>query len=90
MVGNLTDSMYVAREQQQQAQQKTSFSFGSISSIIANVIVTFNVIVIKLIAAQGRSSAIMATLMHVLMATKMTFESMWNGIPGKMIQMLGS
>jgi hypothetical protein len=90
MVGNLTDSMYAAREQQQQAQQKSSSSFGSIYSIFANVIVTFNVIIIKLIAAQGKSSAIMATLMHVLATTKVTFESMWNGVPGKMIQMLGS
>lgn len=90
MVGNLTDSMYAAREQQVQAQQKSSSSFGSIYSIFAKVIVTFNVIVIKLIAAQGRSSAIMTTLMHVLSTTKTTFESMWNGVPGKMIQMLGS
>ena len=56
---------------------------------LQNVVVVFHVIIIKLIAAQGRTSAIMTTLMHVLVTAKLTFESMWNGIPGKMIQTIG-
>ncbi len=88
MVTNLTNNMVAAKEQQDQAQKKSTASFGSIYSIFGNVIVAFNIIVIKLIAAQGKSSAIMTTLMHVLQTTKLTFESMWNGVPGKMIQML--
>lgn len=88
MVTNLTNSMAAAKDQQDEAQKKSTTSFGSIFSIFGSVIVTFNVIIIKLIAAQGKSSAIMTTLMHVLQTTRLTFESMWNGVPGKMIQML--
>jgi hypothetical protein len=88
MVSNLTDSMYAAREQQVAAQKKSTFSFGSIYSMFANIIVTFNVILIKLVAAQGKSSAIMATLMHILMTVKLTFESMWAGSPGKIFRTL--
>jgi hypothetical protein len=88
MVTNLTNSMAAAKEQQDAAQKSTSTSFGSIYSIFGNVIVAFNVIVIKLIAAQGKSSAIMVALMHVIQTTRLTFESMWNGVPGEMIQML--
>ena len=88
MVSNLTDCMYSAREQQVEAQRKSTFTFGSIYSMFANIIVTFNVILIKLVAAQGKSSAIMTTLMHILMTVKLTFESMWAGSPGKIFRTL--
>jgi hypothetical protein len=89
MVTNLTDSMYAAREQQVASQNKSAATTTSIFSMFGNIIVTFNVIIIKLIAAQGRSSAIMTTLMHVLNTVKITFESMWAGVPGDMIKALG-
>lgn len=90
MMTNLTDSMYAAREQQSKATKQSAGMFGSIYSMFGNVVVVFHVIIIKLIAAQGRTSAIMTTLMHVLITTKLTFESMWNGVPGKMIQALAA
>ncbi len=88
MVTNLTDCMYAAREQQVKAQQKSASTTTSTYSMFGNMIVNFNVILIKLIAAQGKSSAIMAVLMNILTNVKITFESMWNGVPGKMIQAL--
>ena len=88
MVTNLTDSMYAAREQQVQAQKKSASSTTSTYSMFGKMIVNFNVIMIKLIAAQGKSSAIITVLMNILINVKTTFESMWNGVPGKMIQAL--
>lgn len=90
MVSNLTDSMYAARQQQVNSASNTSSKFGSVYGSFANIIVAFHVILIKLVAAQGKSSAVVTTLMYVMNATKKTFESMWEGVPGKMIQMLGS
>ena len=90
MVTNLTDSMYAAREQQVQAQQKSASSNKSTNSMFGNIVINFNVILIKLIAAQGKSSAIMTVLMNILITVKKTFESMWNGVPGDMIQALAS
>lgn len=89
MVSNLTDSMYAAREQQVASQKKSASTTNSVYSMFGNIIVTFNVIIIKLIAAQGRSAAIMTTFMHVLNTVKLTFESMWAGTPGDMIKALG-
>jgi hypothetical protein len=90
MMTNLTDSMYAAREQQSKATNQSAGMFGSIYSMFGNVVVIFHVIIIKLLAAQGRTSAIITTLMHVLVTAKHTFVSMWNGVPGKMVQALAT
>ena len=90
MVSNLADSMYAAREQQVAEQQMAASSVGSIYSMFGNIIITFNMIVIKLVAAQGRSTAVMSSLMHILGTVKITFESMWNGSIGDMIRALAT
>jgi hypothetical protein len=75
--------------------QVSSIKF-SVSDIIANiynvflnVIVEFNIIVIKLIDTQGKISGIIASILYIMTAVQFTFESMWNGVPGKMIQTIG-
>ena len=39
--------------------------------------------------AQNKLAGVIATLMYIMTAVQYTFESMWNGIPGKMIQTIG-
>ena len=56
--------------------------------MFSNLIVTFNVIVIKLLSAQGKTSGILTTLLHIMSTVQLTFESMWAGVPGKMIKVL--
>jgi hypothetical protein len=90
MVSNLTDSMYAAREQQVAEQKQASSSVGSVYSMFSNIIITFNIIVIKLVAAQGRTTAIMTTLMHILSTVKISFDSMWNGSVGDMVRALAT
>ena len=53
------------------------------------IIIEFNVLVIKLMDAQNKLAGVIATLMYIMTAVQYTFESMWNGIPGKMIQTIG-
>jgi hypothetical protein len=62
---------------------------ANVYSIFLNVIVEFNIIVIKLIDTQGKISGIIATVLYIMTAVQYTFESMWNGIPGVMIKTIG-
>jgi hypothetical protein len=60
----------------------------NIYSVFINVIIEFNIIVIKLIDTQGKMSGVMASILHIMTTVQYTFESMWNGVPGEMIRMI--
>jgi hypothetical protein len=57
--------------------------------VFINIIVEFNIIVIKLIDIQGKMAGVMATIMHIMTTVQYTFQSMWDGVPGKMIKTIG-
>jgi hypothetical protein len=38
---------------------------------------------------QGKMSGIMAAIMNIMTTVQYTFQSMWDGIPGRMIQEIG-
>jgi len=63
--------------------------FGNVYSIFINVVIEFNIIIIKLIDVQGKISGIIATIMYIMTAVMYTFQSMWNGVPGAMIKAIG-
>ena len=72
---------------------QTSFLKSNVAGIIMNlyevminVIVEFNIIVIKMIDTQGKLAGVMSVMMHVITSVQYTFESMWNGVPGIMIK----
>jgi len=88
MMSGITNSLVAAREQQNNSKEQSAGMFSSIYSMFANIIVSFNLIIIKMMAAQGRSAGILATLLHIMTTVSLTFESMWNGVPGKMIKAL--
>jgi hypothetical protein len=88
MMSGITNSLVAAREEQNNSKQQSAGMFSSIYSMFANIIVTFNLIIIKMLAAQGKSAGILATLLHIMTTVAHTFESMWNGVPGKMIKAL--
>ena len=88
MMSGIANSLVVAREEQNNTKVQSSGIFSSIYSMFSNLIVTFNVIVIKLLSAQGKTSGILTTLLHIMSTVQLTFESMWAGVPGKMIKVL--
>ena len=90
MMSSITDSLVAAREQNNSSKKESSGMFSSIYSMFANIIVYFNLIIVKILSAQGKSSGILMTLLHVMSTVQLTFESMWKGVPGKMIRALGS
>jgi hypothetical protein len=57
--------------------------------VFLNTIVEFNILVIKIMDTQGKISGIITTMLYIMTAVQYTFQSMWNGIPGKMIQTMG-
>jgi len=89
MMGSINDSMAASTEQSSSLNFSMTNIFSSIYGVFLNVIVEFNVLVIKLQDTQGKISGIITTLLYVMTAVQYTFESMWNGIPGKMIQTIG-
>jgi len=89
MMGSINDSMSASTEQSSSLTTSMSSIFGSIYGVFLNVIVEFNIIIIKLLDAQGKLSGIITTLLCIMTAVQYTFESMWDGIPGKMIQTIG-
>jgi len=89
MMGSINDSMAASTEQSSSLNFSMTGIFSSIYGVFLNVIVEFNVLVIKLQDTQGKISGIITTLLYIMTAVQYTFESMWNGIPGKMIQTIG-
>jgi hypothetical protein len=88
MMGSINESTAASTQQSSAVRTSTSSIFSSIYNVFINVIVQFNMIVIKMMDVQGKISAVMTTLLYIMTAVQYTFESMWNGIPGKMIKML--
>jgi hypothetical protein len=86
MMGSISDSTSASTEQSAGIRFSVGSIFTSIYGVFINIIVQFNIIVIKLTDIQGKISAVMTTLLYILTTVEYTFESMWNGIPGKMIR----
>lgn len=88
------DMMESANKSDEQTAEETSSVRDNMANIIKNIyavfiniIIEFNIIVIKLIDTQGKMSGIMASILHIMTTVQYTFESMWNGVPGEMIRM---
>jgi hypothetical protein len=89
MMGSINDSMSASTEQSSSMNFSMSNIFASIYGVFLNVIIEFNIIIIKLLDAQGKLSGIITTLLYIMTAVQYTFESMWDGIPGKLIKTMG-
>ena len=88
MMGTLNDSVSSSNTQSSWMRFSLSGIIGSIYDVFLNVVVEFNIIVIKLLDTQGKLSGIIATLMYLMTAVQYTILSMYNGVPGAMIKVL--
>lgn len=89
MMGDINGSLMASTEQSSWMTFSVSNIIGSIYGVFLNVIVEFNVIVLKLLDVQGKLSGMITTILYIMTAVQYTFESMWNGIPGAMIKAIG-
>jgi hypothetical protein len=93
MTVDMMDSINTSNEntidQTSNIKDSVSVIIGDLYSVFINIIVEFNIIVIKLIDIQGKMAGVMATIMHIMTTVQYTFQSMWDGVPGKMIKTIG-
>lgn len=89
MMSSINDSMHASTAQSASFNFGVSSIFENIYGVFLNTIIEFNILVIKIMDTQGKISGIITTLLYIMTAVQYTFQSMWNGIPGKMIQTLG-
>jgi hypothetical protein len=88
MMDSINTSDEKTTEQTSDIRDNVTNIIKNIYSVFINVIIEFNIIVIKLIDTQGKMTAIMASIMHIMTTVQYTFESMWNGVPGEMIRFI--
>ena len=90
MMGSINDSLATSTAQSSYMSFSLSNIIGSIYGVFLNVIVEFNVIVIKLLDVQGKLTGIITSILYIMTVVQYAFESMWAGIPGKMIKAMGN
>jgi hypothetical protein len=89
MVDSINTSTENTTEQQSMIKDSASGILANLYAVFINIVIEFNIIVIKLVDTQGKMAGIMAAIMHIMTTVQYTFQSMWDGIPGKMIQTIG-
>ena len=86
MMDSINTSNENTTDSQSSIKDKVAQVMGSLYAVFINIIIEFNIIVIKLVDTQGKMAGIMASVMHIMTTVQYTFQSMWDGIPGKMIR----
>jgi hypothetical protein len=89
MMGSINDSLATTTAQSSFMTFSLSNIIGSIYGVFLNVIVEFNVIVIKLLDVQGKMTGVITSILYIMTVVQYAFESMWAGIPGAMIKAMG-
>jgi len=89
MMGSINDSLLTNTEQSSWMTFSLSNIIGSIYGVFLNVIVEFNVIVIKLLDVQGKMAGVITSILYIMTVVQYAFESMWAGVPGAMIKAMG-
>jgi hypothetical protein len=89
MMGSINDSLATNTAQSSYMSFSLSNIIGSIYGVFLNVIVEFNVIVIKLLDVQGKLTGIITSILYIMTVVQYAFESMWAGVPGAMIKAMG-
>jgi hypothetical protein len=89
MTISLLSSMQDSNEAQMQQSSSFSFSVSSLMTSVYNVMIgmvgEFNILIVKMMDAQGKIMGAMTAMMYIMTTVNYTFLSMWNGIPGKLI-----
>jgi hypothetical protein len=89
MMGDINTSLATSNEQSSWMRFSVANIIGSIYGVFLNVVVEFNVIVLKLLDVQGKLTGVITSILYIMTVVQYAFESMWNGIPGAMIKTLG-
>ena len=88
LMGTMAEGQEKTAEKQTRQGFSISNIFKQIFSVIGGIIAQFKIMLIKLMNAQAKIMASMATLMYIVSAVQYAFVSMWNGIPGALIKFM--
>jgi hypothetical protein len=90
LLGALTTSNKNSMKQSSDFSFSVSGMFTSIYQVILGIVGKFNLVIIKMMDAQGKIMGALVALMHIVTTVQYTFMSMWEGIPGTMIRTFSS
>ena len=90
LLGSMTTSNEKSMKQSSDFSFSVSSMFGSIYQVVLGIVSKFNLLIIKMMDAQGKIMGSMVALMHIITSVQYTFLSMWEGIPGSMIRAFSS
>ena len=86
LMAGLSTGIDDSQAQSSEMSFNISSIFSSIFETLLNVVIKFNLIITKLLDAQGKLSGMITTLLYIMTTVQYTFESMWDGIPGDMLR----
>lgn len=86
LLGQMTESSEKSTEQTSRFSFSVSSMFTSVYQVVIGIVAEFNLIIIKMMDAQGKMMGAIVTLMQIMTAVQYTFQSMWDGIPGAMVR----
>jgi hypothetical protein len=89
MMGSINDSLVTNTAQTSYLTFSFANIIGSVYGVFLNVIVEFNVIVLKLLDVQGKLTGVITSILYIMTVVQYAFESMWKGVPGAMIKAMG-
>lgn len=85
-ISSLNDTATATQQQQTETTKNTAFSTSKIYEVFFNLIIAFNVIIIKLFDSQSKMSGVVVTLMNTITASDNLLNATWNALPGKMLR----
>lgn len=86
MLGDLTTSMQTTTKAQSMFSFNVGSMFENIFGVFSGVMFQINLIMMKLQDTQGKIMGSIVTMLYIMTAVQNSFQSMWNGIPGKLIK----
>lgn len=88
--GEFTESLNYARNMLSNIRTFITDIIESVYGIFLNIIIQFQIIIIKLKDVLGKVVGIVLTLLYVLDGSVKTMKSTWAGPPGQMVRTMGS
>lgn len=89
-ISSLSDSATSTQQQQQQTTDNMGSVTTGIYEIFLNLVIVFNVIILKLYDSQGKMSGVVISIMNILTTLSNTGYSLWNGPPGQIMRALSN
>ena len=89
LLGTMSKSQEKSVKQSSDHAKGTNNLFSGLFNVIGGIIAQFRIMMIKLMEAQAKMMGSVTVVMYLVTAVQYTFMSMWNGIPGALIQFMG-